>query len=101
MHQPLTIAITGIGTPRIAMARPCMRSFHIAPLMKFSRFMAKKSPPAEKDLSPAPVNTMQAIEGSSRVDLTAWIISSSVCSRNAFITRGRLMVIQATWSFTS
>ena len=40
MHQPLTIAITGIGTPRIAMARPCMRSFHIAPLMKFSRFMA-------------------------------------------------------------
>ena len=52
-------------------------------------------------MSPAPVNTMQAIEGSSRVDFTASIISSSVCSRNAFITRGRLMVIQATWSFTS
>ena len=40
MHQPLTMAITGIGTPRIAMARPCMRSFHIAPLIQFSRFMA-------------------------------------------------------------
>jgi hypothetical protein len=52
-------------------------------------------------LSPAPVKTMQAIEGSSRVDRTASIISSSVCSRKAFITRGRLMVIQATWSFNS
>ena len=40
MHQPCTIAMTGIGTPRIAMARPCMRSFHIAPLIQFSRFMA-------------------------------------------------------------
>ncbi len=41
------------------------------------------------------------MDGSSRVDHTASIISSSVCSRNAFSTRGRLMVIQATWSFTS
>src|SRR3954468_19360983 len=44
---------------------------------------------------------MQTMDGASRVDFTASIISSSDCSRKAFITRGRLMVIQATWSFTS
>ena len=40
MHQPLTMAITGIASPRMVMARPCMRSFHIAALVKVSRFMA-------------------------------------------------------------
>ncbi len=40
MHQPLTMAITGIGRPRMVMARPCMRSFHIAALVQLSRFMA-------------------------------------------------------------
>ena len=40
MHQPLTMAITGIGRPRMVMARPCMRSFHMAALAQFSRFMA-------------------------------------------------------------
>ena len=29
IHQPLIIATTGIGTPRIAIARPSMRSFHM------------------------------------------------------------------------
>jgi len=41
------------------------------------------------------------MEGSSRVDLSASIISSSDCSRKALSTRGRLMVTHATWSFTS
>ena len=29
MHQPFTIAITGIGSPRIVIASPSMRSFHM------------------------------------------------------------------------
>ncbi len=29
MHQPFTIAITGIGRPRIVIASPSMRSFHM------------------------------------------------------------------------
>ena len=101
MHQPLTIAITGIGRPRMVIASPSMRSFHMYALVKLSRFIAKKSPPAENDLLPLPVTTAQTIDGSSRVDFSASIISSSVCSRNAFSTRSRLMVIHATWSFTS
>jgi hypothetical protein len=40
--------------------------------------------------------TAQTIDGSSRVDFSASIISSSDCSRNAFSTRGRLIVIHAT-----
>ena len=40
MHQPFTIAITGIGTPRIVMASPSMRSFHMQPLVQLRRFMA-------------------------------------------------------------
>src|SRR5688572_24219231 len=63
--------------------------------------MAKKSPPAEKDLSPLPVTTAHTMVGSSRVDLSASIISSSVCSRKALSTRSRLIVIHATWSLTS
>jgi hypothetical protein len=63
--------------------------------------MAWKSPPAENALSPAPVTTAQAIEGSWRVALRASVNSSSVCSRNALRTRGRLTVTHATWSFTS
>ena len=38
----------------------------------------------------------QTIDGSSRVDFSASIIWSSVCSRNEFRTRGRLMVTHAT-----
>jgi hypothetical protein len=96
MHQPLTMAMTGIGNPRMVMASPSMRSFHIWALARFSFIMAWKSPPAEKASSPAPVTTAQAIIGSSRVDEKAWIISSRVCSRKALRTRGRSMVIQAT-----
>jgi hypothetical protein len=101
MHQPLTMAMTGMGRPRIVMASPCMRSFHMAPLIQFRRIIAWKSPPAENALSPAPVTTAQAIDGSSRVDRSASVSSSRVCSRNAFSTRGRLIVTHATWSRTS
>src|SRR6516165_2662579 len=40
MHQPLTMAMTGIGRPRMVMARPFMRSFHMAPVTQVRRFMA-------------------------------------------------------------
>jgi hypothetical protein len=40
MHQPFTMAMTGMGRPRMVMASPCMRSFHMAALIQLSRFMA-------------------------------------------------------------
>ena len=73
-----------------------MRSFHMWALARFSFIMAWKSPPAENALSPAPRITAHAIIGSERVEDSASIISSRVCSRKAFITSGRLMVTQAT-----
>src|SRR3990172_1430833 len=101
MHEPLTMAIAGMGRPRMVMARPSMRSFHMWALARFRRIIAWKSPPAENEVSPAPVTTAHAMDGSSRVERSAWIISSRLCSRKAFWTRGRLMVTQATPSFTS
>jgi hypothetical protein len=61
----------------------------------------EKSPPEQKARSPSPVITMQAIDGSERVERTAAVISSSVSSRQALSVCGRSMVIQAIWSTTS
>ena len=101
MHQPLTMAMTGIHKPRMVIAVPSMRSFHWLALARLSRIIDLKSPPEENALSPAPVMTAHAIAGLSRVDLSAPAISSSVSSRKALCTSGRLIVSQATSSLTS
>jgi len=51
------------------------------------------SPPVQKALSPAPASTMLPTSRFQAAACSAWISSSQVRPRNAFIRSGRLIVI--------
>ncbi len=59
------------------------------------------SPPVQNARSPAPANTITPTDLSQPARLKAWISSSQVLPRKAFITLGRLMVMRATPSVLS